>query len=377
MLILTGIALALLGVLATVIPLSRSTRWWVRMLDFPRAQVAAILAVSLTLLLVALLQAYLAGLHRPYSWIVLALVVVALAYQLFRMRPYSIFSATQVPSLRNSDGASHVRLLVSNVLQSNRNFTALLNLIRESDPDLIFLVECDHAWVRALDVLRESHPHTILLPQENGYGLAFFSRVPLERAESRFLRDEEIPSVKATLLIDGNRRVHCYGLHPAPPVPDYAEETDQRDAELLVVAKEIRGMGEPVLVFGDLNDVAWSPTTTLFQAVSGLLDPRVGRGQFNTFHAQWPLLRYPLDHVFVSAHFELRHLRRLRDIGSDHFPILADLSLLPRAVAQPEGAGDSPEASPEDIAEANERIAQANEKVEQQRLAVGDHYLAC
>lgn len=376
MLILAGIALALLGVLATVIPLSRSTRWWVRMLDFPRAQVAAILAVSLTLLLVALLQAYLAGLHRPYSWIVLALVVIALAYQLLRMRPYSVLASTQVPSLRNRDAANHIRLLVSNVLQSNRNFVGLLDLIRESDPDLIFLVECDHAWVRALDVLRESHPHTILLPQDNGYGLAFFSRIPLELAEWRFLRDEEIPSVKVTLLIDGDRRVHCYGLHPAPPVPDYAEETDQRDAELLVVAKEIRDMGEPVLVFGDLNDVAWSPTTTLFQAVSGLLDPRVGRGQFNTFHAQWPLLRYPLDHVFVSAHFELRQLRRLRDIGSDHFPILADLALPPLAEAQPESTGERPEASPDDLAEANERIAQANEKVDHQRTSVGDHYWA-
>jgi hypothetical protein len=77
---------------------------------------------------------------------------------------------------------------------------------------------------------------------------------------------------------------------PVPPTPSYG-----RDAELVLIGREIDGASRPAVVAGDLNDVAWSSTTTLFQKISGTLDPRVGRGLYNSFHAKSPLLRFPLD----------------------------------------------------------------------------------
>ena len=94
-----------------------------------------------------------------------------------------------------------------------------------------------------------------------------------------------------------------------------------------MVAKQAKGCKLPVVVAGDLNDVAWSYTTELFMKTSGLLDPRRGRGFFNTFHAHHWFLRWPLDHVFCSKHFQLNNLKRLKQIGSDHFPILVELTL--------------------------------------------------
>ncbi len=85
----------------------------------------------------------------------------------------------------------------------------------------------------------------------------------------------------------------------------------------------------PVIVLGDFNDVAWSSTTSLFRKVSRLLDPRIGRGFYNTFNAKNVLMRWPLDHLFISEEFRIKVLERADHIKSDHFPMYTELTFEP------------------------------------------------
>ena len=39
-------------------------------------------------------------------------------------------------------------------------------------------------------------------------------------------------------------------------------------------------------------------------------------------------MRWPLDHLFHSNHFQLKDLRRLQKFGSDHFALYTELVLL-------------------------------------------------
>lgn len=186
-----------------------------------------------------------------------------------------------------------------------------------------------------------------------------YSALPLQDVELRFMVEDDKPSMHMRIELRSGRRVRVHFVHPAPPSPTENETARERDAELMRVAREVAAAREPVVVAGDLNDVAWSPTTRLFRKVSGLRDPRVGRGMFNTFHAQLPFMRFPLDHVFVSEHFDLVTMRRLSAIGSDHFPFLAEFRLrdtdeLPHAADEGDGGL---EAEPDDFVERDRIIA--------------------
>ena len=95
--------------------------------------------------------------------------------------------------------------------------------------------------------------------------------------------------------------------------------------------------------------------TELFSKISGLLDPRKGRGFFNTFHAKYLFLRFPLDHVFCSNDFTLVDIKRMPNCGSDHFPMYIKLQYSPEeAVSQEE-----PEADQEDQKTASKKISKA------------------
>lgn len=105
------------------------------------------------------------------------------------------------------------------------------------------------------------------------------------------------------------------------------------------MAERLDVQKESVLVFGDLNDVAWSRTTTLFLKVSRLLDPRKGRGFFSTFHAGYLFLRWPLDHIFHTDDFKLIIMKRLGNVGSDHFPVYSKFQFKPAPAAHQEKSG--------------------------------------
>ena len=172
-------------------------------------------------------------------------------------------------------------------------------------------------------------PYSVKCPLDNLYGMHVYSRLALERTQIRYLVEDKVPSIHALLTLKSGDKVDVHFLHPAPPSPSENPESAERDAELVIVARSVADTDVPVIVTGDLNDVAWSRTTQLFRKVSGLLDPRIGRGAFNTFHADYPLMRWPLDHLFHSQHFTLRDIKRLPSIGSDHFPLLTRLTFCP------------------------------------------------
>ncbi len=322
-------------IIGTGVPQFQSDEWWVRLFDFPRIQIAIMLALTLS--------AYVAlrwrGSLQRVEHLLAALVALTLGWQCITLGPYTALHPKEMPDSQTNDTSNRISLLIYNVLSDNRDVAALQELIRDTDPDIILLSEPTQRWLDELTGLEVDYPYTVFQPQDNEYGKLLYSRLELTEAEVRFMIEPGVPSVRLKLRLRSGQLVTLYGVHPRPPglieegrrhSEGEREDSDVRDAELLLVAQEVGALGDtPVIVTGDFNDVPWSHTTSLFQRVGGLLDPRVGRGFFNTFTTSTRLVRYPLDHLFASRHFRLVALRRLHDIGSDHFPLLVILDYDP------------------------------------------------
>ena len=333
----------------TVLPLLRADYWLVRAFDFPRVQ---ILCLTLTTLLLYLAMAFSGHL---LEYLVVAGLVTCASYQAARILPYTPLFPKRAHDRRRGASTDAIGVLVANVLMTNRDADRLRRLVLEQAPDIVLTLESDAWWEAQLAPLSQHYPHRVSQAQDNLYGMHLYSKLPLENAAVAFLVEDDVPSIQARVVLASGHRVTLYCLHPRPPSPSENLQATERDAELLIVARRIDGADCSVIVLGDLNDVAWSATTRLFSRISGLLDVRVGRGMFSTYNAKYPLLRWPLDHIFCSADFTVGTMRRLPPIGSDHFPIFAELVRQP-VVRQ---AHDVPSADADDEARATEKIAAA------------------
>ncbi|MDC6652565.1 endonuclease/exonuclease/phosphatase family protein, partial [Leclercia adecarboxylata] len=145
------------------------------------------------------------------------------------------------------------RVMASNVLGPNRQAGRLLALVREYQPDVLVTLETDQWWEIQLDQLLDDYPHSIRCPLDNLYGMHVYSRLPLEEPELSYLVEDDVPSMHARVRVIDTLAVRMHFLHPAPPSPTENEESTERDAELLVVARSVQHSDDPIIVTGDLN----------------------------------------------------------------------------------------------------------------------------
>jgi endonuclease/exonuclease/phosphatase (EEP) superfamily protein YafD len=317
------LGLATLLTLGSVVP---SSMWWVQLLGFPRLQTLGVLAGGLVGMLALGWPA-----HRR-AWAVLLLSSgSSLLIQCCFLWPYLPVAPQAVPTASATqarDSTNRLRVLVINVLISNRQDARLRQLVRAVQPEVLLVLEPDAWWARALRPLRASYPYHVELPRPDAYGMMLYSRLPLADTQVQDLLQRGVPSIRTRLRLPSGRLVNLFAIHPTPPIPDnYPDGVGLRGRALAKVADFVRADSLPTLVAGDFNDVSWSATIHQLTRTGQLHDVSRGRGLYNTFDARSTLARWPLDHFFVSAPWRVVELRRLPDVGSDHFPLYIELAL--------------------------------------------------
>ena len=335
----------MVAIILTLMPFVALDYWWIRMFDFPHLQ--------LTFLTLAAILVYIIKFDfkewRDYLFI--SILILCCFYQFVKIFPYTAFADYEV--LNSEKNEPNISLFTANVLQKNEEHGELKNMIRNLDADLMLFTETDRKWMTAIkDNMDPSYVNEVEVPLSNTYGMLMYSKLPLFDTQVKYLVSDSIPSIHTKLKLASNDTIQIYAIHPTPPMPQENPLSTDRDAEMMMIAKLALDSKYPVIVIGDFNDVAWSQTSKLFQSVSRLLDVRKGRGLYNTYNAKSYVMRWPLDHIFISNDFKLKKVERCDDIKSDHFPLLTELTYEPKDKALQE----LPYPSESDLERAQEQI---------------------
>jgi endonuclease/exonuclease/phosphatase (EEP) superfamily protein YafD len=339
-------AFGLIAIILTITPYIPLDYWWIRVFDFPHTQLTILTSIAIATYFIRF------DFNNKKDYVFVFILMFCCGFQFIKIYPYTAFADVEV--LNSSKSSENtLKILTANVLQENKKSDLLIAEINTLKPDLILLTEVNQRWLNQLnETTNKMFKYKHEIPLDNAYGMALYSNLELKNTETKFLVSDSIPSIETELLSKSGDLIQLFAIHPTPPIPHQNTMSTNRDAEMMMIAKKSMEAKLPVIVLGDFNDVAWSETSKLFSRVSRLLDSRIGRGMFNTFSAESYIMKWPLDHIFISSEFRLKKIEVRESISSDHYPLYTEFTFEPDIAneQQPE------QVSEEDLKAANNQI---------------------
>lgn len=239
-----------------------------------------------------------------------------------------------------------LRVASANVYDPNPTPGKVLEFVRASDADIVVLVDAEAPrWREVLAGVGTLYPHAVPDGWSAGAPIVMFSRHPILAVRPVEAPRKLSPFVRADVAV-GGQTVTVIGVHARSPTPYEGYHTHLRDRQLRLLAEVARTERGPVIVAGDLNLSPGSPRFGEFLAEAGLRAAR-GQGWIGTWPRWfWPA-RVQIDHVLAKGSIVLEAVGRGPGMGSDHFPVIADLRIpglpLPETRA---AAGPAPAAAP-------------------------------
>jgi len=237
---------------------------------------------------------------------------------------------------------STLTVMSYNILGFNSNARATVNVIRESNADVIALQELNPENAKAIErELGDEYPYRWLDPQPGVVGGGLLSRIPFERLDAGPLDEAGWVSIPMAVRLDMPGQAVTFVRFHALAGPG-AAPARERQAQLL--AEYAQAHSGPLIFAGDLN--ATDQNTAYHLIARTMCDAwrEAGWGFGHTFPGRptaevggsrpviagipVPMWLVRIDFVFHSAELETLEARLgLYDEASDHRPVIAALAL--------------------------------------------------
>lgn len=212
-----------------------------------------------------------------------------------------------------------------NLLMVNDDTEGIASEIAQAHPDLLLVQEVSPLWAERFDApdMRRLFPQRHVIARSDSFGIGVLSPHALEIEE---LQLSGLPALRGHVAL-GKRRLELINVHTLPPrTAAYTEEWNEM---MRRVCQLVEHGPKPLVLAGDLNatpHARWY-RELLSRGLRGAHEER-GRGYATT----WPngLFPFPpirLDHFLVSSGVGVISVTEGEGRGSDHRPIVAELSL--------------------------------------------------
>ncbi len=227
----------------------------------------------------------------------------------------SIHAASQVET--------SFKVYSANIHKQNRELTKLTLEIQKVDPEIVFLMEVLPESNEQLRPLVQAYPYRIENVSDDILGFVFLSKFPVQNHHFTKLSEYGNSLLEARLEIN-QESIVFYGLHAQRQrFGNHKERINQ----FLLLARQIKEQSLPAIIAGDFNTTPYSPIFREIVNIAGLKDSRERFGWQPSWPTYFPPLWIPIDHILTTNDIQVRARTTGSYISSDHYPVIAELSL--------------------------------------------------
>ncbi len=260
------------------------------------------------------------------SKIHLSLAVLCALLNFSHLVPYYVPQATPQASGRT------IKMLELNLNVLNKRYEQVTSYIQNVNADVVVISELTPEWRQYFQTHLLNYPNAITEERIDTYGIGVYSKHPLKNGRIEKIGSSGHPSVIGEFS-GLEKPISLLHTHVQGPVKKQFFNWHKEQFEKLLPV--VNQLPKPLIMSGDMNSNAWTYLISEFLKESRLKDTQWGRG----IHLTWPAWFYwrygccpllSIDHFFVSDDFVIKKRQLGSSIGSDHYPVIIELSLIDR-----------------------------------------------
>ncbi len=267
---------------------------------------------------------------RP--WVLVASVLLAIVTVVAKSRYWFVASALGLvvlnlgliflsvavnPKTEFSARNTELKVISLNVWYRNNQLKKVVDYLRSEDADVVLLQEMHKRLKRRiLPKLKHKYPYILTCNCQNQ---VLLSKQRWLKTGSQKFNSRQPALIWADFKGRGGARYRVMGVHAAYPVKPLLQA---RHFDWLTT--KLPRTSEPLILAGDFNATPWSWMLVRFGWAQGLR--RGGHFSFS-WPSFLPLQVFLIDNVFVSAPLGVRSFAIGPDVGSDHRPVVAKISM--------------------------------------------------